>query len=180
MLCPKQGPQHRDDRAGRLHGELLRRVDDARGLRKGLQRCHTDRLRRHDLCGRLQGRDFPLLWASWYLGNVWVFVQLIFGPPLPMNQLNKNPNIAYFETSRRGSTWSVTGQILSSVVSRLRPFNLGWCELPSKVGRLSGLNLVDLWPHSKSRVQQNFSQIGPQMAGKRCVCHNFWGQNMET
>ena len=28
------------------------------------------------------------------LGNVWAFVQLIFGPPCPMNQLNKNPNIA--------------------------------------------------------------------------------------
>ena len=28
------------------------------------------------------------------LGNVWVFVQLIFGPHWPMNQLNKNPNIA--------------------------------------------------------------------------------------
>ena len=28
------------------------------------------------------------------LGNVWVFVQLIFGPRCPMNQLNRNPNIA--------------------------------------------------------------------------------------
>ena len=28
------------------------------------------------------------------LGNVWVFVQLIVGPHWPMNQLNKNPNIA--------------------------------------------------------------------------------------
>ena len=26
------------------------------------------------------------------LGNVWVFVQLIFGPHWPLNQLNKNPN----------------------------------------------------------------------------------------
>ena len=32
--------------------------------------------------------------GSLKLGNVWVFVQLIFGPPWPMNQLNKNPNIA--------------------------------------------------------------------------------------
>ena len=29
------------------------------------------------------------------------FVQLIFGPPWPMNQLNKNPNIAYLDTSYR-------------------------------------------------------------------------------
>ena len=28
------------------------------------------------------------------LGNVWVFVRHIFGPCWPMNQLNKNPNIA--------------------------------------------------------------------------------------
>ena len=28
------------------------------------------------------------------LGNDWVFGQLIFGPCWPMNQLNKNPNIA--------------------------------------------------------------------------------------
>ena len=28
------------------------------------------------------------------LGNVWVLVQLIFGPCWPMNLLNKNPNIA--------------------------------------------------------------------------------------
>ena len=27
------------------------------------------------------------------LGNIWVFVRLIFGPCWPMNQLNKNPNI---------------------------------------------------------------------------------------
>ena len=27
------------------------------------------------------------------LGNVWIFVQLIFGPHWPMNQLNKNPDI---------------------------------------------------------------------------------------
>ena len=28
------------------------------------------------------------------LGNFWVFVQLIFGPPWRLNQLNKNQNIA--------------------------------------------------------------------------------------
>ena len=28
------------------------------------------------------------------LGNVVIFVQLIFSPPLPVNQLYKNPNIA--------------------------------------------------------------------------------------
>ena len=28
------------------------------------------------------------------VGNVWVFVLLIFGPHWPMNQLNKIPNIA--------------------------------------------------------------------------------------
>ena len=28
------------------------------------------------------------------LGNVWIFVQLTFSPHWPMNQLNKNPNIA--------------------------------------------------------------------------------------
>ena len=33
------------------------------------------------------------------LGNVWVFEQLIFGPHWPMNQLNKNPNIAYLQDS---------------------------------------------------------------------------------
>ena len=33
------------------------------------------------------------------VGNVWVFVQLILGPCWPMNQLNKNPIISYFETS---------------------------------------------------------------------------------
>ena len=31
--------------------------------------------------------------ADGKLGNVWVWVQLIFGPPWPMNQLKKNPNI---------------------------------------------------------------------------------------
>ena len=29
------------------------------------------------------------------LKTVWVFVQLIFGPHWPMNQLNKDPNIAF-------------------------------------------------------------------------------------
>ena len=37
--------------------------------------------------------------GSLKLGNVLVFVQLIFGPFWPMNQLNKNPNIALLETS---------------------------------------------------------------------------------
>ena len=34
------------------------------------------------------------------LGNVWVFVHLIFCPNWPMNQLNKNPNIAHLQDSR--------------------------------------------------------------------------------
>ena len=32
--------------------------------------------------------------GSLKLGNVWVLVQLIFGTPCPINQLNKSPNIA--------------------------------------------------------------------------------------
>ena len=32
-------------------------------------------------------------------GNVWVFVQLIFGPLWPMNQVNKNPNIDELQDS---------------------------------------------------------------------------------
>ena len=36
----------------------------------------------------------PELIGSLKLGNVWVFVQLIFGPRWPMNQLNKNLSIA--------------------------------------------------------------------------------------
>ena len=35
------------------------------------------------------------------LGNVRFFVQLIFGPRWPMNQLNKNPNIAELATSHQ-------------------------------------------------------------------------------
>ena len=40
--------------------------------------------------------DMPLSEVSGILelANVWVFVQLIFGPHWPMNQLNKKPNIA--------------------------------------------------------------------------------------
>ena len=41
----------------------------------------------------------PELIGSLKLGNVWVFVHLIFGHRWPMNQLNKNRNIAYLETS---------------------------------------------------------------------------------
>ena len=37
--------------------------------------------------------SLPELMGSLELGNVWVFVQLIFGPHWPMNQLNKNPNM---------------------------------------------------------------------------------------
>ena len=37
--------------------------------------------------------------VSLKLSNVWVFVPLKFGMWWPMNQLNKNPNIAYLETS---------------------------------------------------------------------------------
>ena len=33
------------------------------------------------------------------LGNVWGFVQLIFGPHWPMNQLNNNPNITQLQDS---------------------------------------------------------------------------------
>ena len=32
--------------------------------------------------------------GSLKLGNIWFFVQRILGPPWPMNELNKNPNIA--------------------------------------------------------------------------------------
>ena len=32
--------------------------------------------------------------GSLKLGNVWVFVQLVFCPRWPMNQVNKNPNIS--------------------------------------------------------------------------------------
>ena len=41
----------------------------------------------------------PELIASLKLGNVWVFVQLIFGTHWPLNQLNKIPNIALLEIS---------------------------------------------------------------------------------
>ena len=40
------------------------------------------------------GRFSPELVGSLKLGNVLVFVQLIFGPHWPMNQLNKKSNIA--------------------------------------------------------------------------------------
>ena len=36
----------------------------------------------------------PELIGSLKLGNIWIFVQLIFGPRWPMHQLNINPNIA--------------------------------------------------------------------------------------
>ena len=39
-------------------------------------------------------RPLPELIGSLKLGNVWVFVELIFGPRWPMHQLNKNQNIA--------------------------------------------------------------------------------------
>ena len=42
------------------------------------------------ICSRLSAEVSGIL----EFGNVWVFVQLIFGPHWPMNQLNKNPNIA--------------------------------------------------------------------------------------
>ena len=47
----------------------------------------------------LNVKTLPELIVSPKLSNVWVFVQLIFGPFWPMNQLNKNPNIALLETS---------------------------------------------------------------------------------
>ena len=43
--------------------------------------------------------SLPELVGSLKLGNVWVFVQLIFGTCWSTNQLNKNPNIAELETS---------------------------------------------------------------------------------
>ena len=50
------------------------------------------------LCRRrsrsLRRRFSPELVGSLKLGNVLVFVQLIFGPRWPMNQLNKKSNIA--------------------------------------------------------------------------------------
>ena len=42
----------------------------------------------------LTGESGSELIGSLKLGNVWVFVQQIFCPRWPMNQLNKNPNIA--------------------------------------------------------------------------------------
>ena len=42
----------------------------------------------------LTGESGSELIGSLKLGNVWVFVQQIFCPLWPMNQLNKNPNIA--------------------------------------------------------------------------------------
>ena len=38
-------------------------------------------------------------------GNVWVFVQLIFGPHWNLNQLNKNPNIALLQDSWYLCAW---------------------------------------------------------------------------
>ena len=50
-----------------------------------------------------EGKDWiePELIGSLKLGNVWVSVQLIFGPRWPMHRLNKNPNIAKLETSHQ-------------------------------------------------------------------------------
>ena len=53
----------------------------------------------HELRFRVESFHFPLMFRadickSLKLIDVWVFVQLIFGPPWPMNQLNKkSPNI---------------------------------------------------------------------------------------
>ena len=53
-------------------------------------------MKNHSLLSSL---SFTKLIGSLELGNVWVLVQLIFGPSWPMNQLNKNPNIDSLETS---------------------------------------------------------------------------------
>ena len=39
-------------------------------------------------------KSVPELIGSLKLGNVWVFVHMIFGPRWPMSQLNKKQNIA--------------------------------------------------------------------------------------
>ena len=56
-LHPAQ-PRDRDGRAGRVPHQLLRRVDDAHGVREGLRRDHADRLHRRDQRrGAAGGRD---------------------------------------------------------------------------------------------------------------------------
>ena len=76
----------------RRAGRNLRREPRRDGGRQGHRVFLTLRAPPRTLHGK--GRSSSELIESLKLGNVWVFVQLNFGPRWPMNQLNKNPNIA--------------------------------------------------------------------------------------
>ena len=63
-------------------------------VRQPQARYHTQVPMRAKVRVQSNGLKSPELIGSLKLGNVWVFVQLNFGLRLPMNQLNKNSNIA--------------------------------------------------------------------------------------
>ena len=52
-----------------------------------------------EMLNTLSSKPSPELKETLKFGNVWVFVQLVFGLRLPMKQLTKNLNIALLETS---------------------------------------------------------------------------------
>ena len=80
--------------------------------------------------GRSRVRITVLI-ESLKLGNVWILVQLIFGPRWPLNQLMKNPNNAWLETSHQ--IWWMLIESLKFFwtiwrnVSYNVPITLKWC-----------------------------------------------------
>ena len=71
------------------------RVTSRRGLQVNLG--DAEKKKNRDLfCAKVSGEWLTEVHVSGILelGNVWFFVQFIFGPNWPLNQLNKNPNIA--------------------------------------------------------------------------------------
>ena len=71
-----------DLRGGRRHQLHLPVLDERRPPRR---RVHCE----------VKYKSMSELMGSLRLGNVWVIVQLVFGPCWPVNQLNKNPILLY-------------------------------------------------------------------------------------
>ena len=85
---------------------ICRNLDD--GFNLQFVKCHK-------ICFffKFRKRKSPELMGSLKLGNVWAFVQLIFGPRWPMNQLIKNPNIE--------ASYQLCGSPTSSIANRRPP-----------------------------------------------------------
>ena len=164
---------------GPIHAMISRNLDD--GFNLQFVKCHK-------ICFffKFRKKKSPELMGSLKLGNVWAFVQLIFGPRWPMNQLIKNPNIeASYQlcgsptssiANRRPPTGAPNAEAIPAAAPALMKFLRSFeFRKRSKMGRLKPRVLDCEEGRSKFHFWYTIILFGTKQTGTiAIVCHCNW------